>query len=277
MTIRIGTSGWNYPEWRGGFYPVGLPHRRELEYLAERLDSVELNGSFYSLQKPANYRSWVARTPDGFLFAVKGGRYITHLKRLRDIRVPLANFFASGVLALGAKLGPVLWQFPGNVSFDPERFAGFLAMLPRTTAEALALAGEHDDKVGGDRVWLEIDEDRPLRHAVEPRHPSFGTPAALALLREHGVALVAADTAGTWPYFEETTADFTYIRLHGHRVLYEGPYREVSLDRWADKIRRAAEAGDVYVYFDNTSTGDAPYDALTLAGLLAEARPAPGR
>lgn len=270
MTVRIGTSGWNYPEWRGRFYPDGLVHRLELAHLASRLNSVELNGTFYSLQRPASFRSWAAQTPDGFRFAVKGGRYLTHLKRLRGFDGPLANFFASGVLALGAKLGPVLWQFPANLAFDAEELRTFLAALPRSTTEAADLAARHDDRLAGDRVYLTVDADRPIRHAVEARHASFGTAEALAVLRESDVALVVADTAGKWPYFEARTAGFDYVRLHGSQVLYHSAYTRTELVGWAAKIHDwVAEGRDVFVYFDNTDAGHAPFDALTLGGLLS--------
>src|SRR5919107_1922375 len=133
---RVGISGWRYAGWRGDFYPTGLAQRRELEYAAQRMTSIEINGSFYSLQRPSSYASWREQTPEGFVFAVKGGRFISHLKRLVDVETPLANFFASGVLALGPKLGPVLWQLPENLPYDAERLADFFDLLPRTTTAA---------------------------------------------------------------------------------------------------------------------------------------------
>lgn len=196
---RVGTSGWRYPPWRGTFYPRGLAQRRELEHLSRQLNSIEINGSFYSLQRPESYRAWAAETPDDFLFAVKGGRFITHLKQLRDVEAPLANFLASGVLALGPKLGPLLWQLPPRLRFDPRRIEKFLALLPRTTGAAAELATQHDERLDG-RAHTETDADRPLRHALEARHPSFCTPAFVELLRDRDVALVVADTAGTWPF-----------------------------------------------------------------------------
>ena len=147
--VWVGTSGWRYPPWRGTFYPPGLPQRRELAHLAGLVNSVEINGSFYSLQRPESYRAWAAETPDDFVFAVKGSRYITHLKQLRDVRVPLANFLASGVLALGPKLGPLLWQLPPRLRFDAARIDEFLALLPRSTGAAAQLAGEHDARLDG--------------------------------------------------------------------------------------------------------------------------------
>jgi uncharacterized protein YecE (DUF72 family) len=266
--IRIGTSGWLYPPWRGKFYPKGLPHRRELEYLSHRLNSVEINGSFYSLQRPDRFRSWVAQTPDDFVFAVKGGRFITHMKRLRDVEIPLANFFASGVLALGAKLGPVLWQLPPTLRFDPDALAAFLDLLPRTTSAAAALARRRDDRLDG-RDWLTTDADRPVRHALEVRHPSFTDPAFLDLLRERDIAVVVADTAGTFPYLEDVTAGLAYVRLHGDVELYASGYGDEALDAWAAKIRQfAAATSDVYVYFDNDMHAHAPRDAINLAQRL---------
>jgi uncharacterized protein YecE (DUF72 family) len=272
-TVRVGISGWRYPSWRGDFYPAGLPQRRELEYAAERLGSVEINGSFYSLQRPDSYRRWRAEVPPDFVFAVKGGRYITHLKRLRDVDAALANFFASGLLALGPTLGPVLWQLPERMDFDPEVLDEFLGLLPRTTAEAAALAARHDDKLADDRVLTEAESDRPLRHALEFRNVTFAAPAAYALLREHGVACVVADTAGRWPQVFEVTSDLVYVRLHGEERLYGGGYSPDSLDRWARRCLDWQASGlDVVVYFDNDIDGRAPYDALALAERLNRPR-----
>ncbi|MDT0349688.1 DUF72 domain-containing protein [Pseudonocardia charpentierae] len=277
----IGTSGWRYPPWRGVFYPQGLPQRRELAHLAGLVNSVEINGSFYSLQRPESYRAWAAETPDDFRFAVKGSRYITHLKQLRDVRVPLANFLASGLLALGPKLGPVLWQLPPRLRFDAARIDEFLTLLPRSTGAAAQLAGEHDERLDG-RAETVTDADRPLRHALEVRHESFRDPVFVALLRAHDVALVVADTAGTFPYLEDVTAGFVYVRLHGDTELYTSGYSPEALDRWAGKVRAwlAGESPvgehtvappaprtprDVFVYFDNDVKVHAPFDAIGLA------------
>ncbi len=281
---RVGTSGWVYPPWRGTFYPPGLPHRRELEYLSRQLNTIEINGSFYSLQRPASYQAWAAATPEDFIFAVKGGRFITHMKKLRDVETPLANFFASGVLALGAKLGPLLWQLPPNLPFDADRLAPFLALLPRSTAEAATLAQRHDERLEG-RAWTSTDADRPLRHALEVRHPSYRDPALIELLRAQGVALVVADTAGTWPYLEDVTADFVYVRLHGDSELYVSGYSDEALDIWAQRIRdwqagksprtehtvappAPVRPREVFVYFDNDVKVRAPVDAISLAQRL---------
>jgi uncharacterized protein YecE (DUF72 family) len=281
----VGTSGWVYPPWRGTFYPSGLPHRHELQYLSQQVNSVEVNGSFYSLQRPESYRSWAAVTPDDFVFAVKGSRFITHMKKLREVQTPLANFFASGILALGPKLGPLLWQLPPNLPFDADRLSTFIAQLPGSTAEAAELARQHDERLVG-RAWTGIDGDYPVRHALEVRHPSYRDPALIELLRTHGVALVVADTAGRWPYLEDLTADFVYVRLHGDAELYVSGYSGDALDTWAQRIRgwQAGESPrtehtiapaapvrprEVFVYFDNDAKVHAPADAISLAQRLA--------
>ncbi len=268
-TVRVGISGWRYPGWRGDFYPPGLVQRRELEYAAARLTSIEVNGSFYSLQRPSSYAAWRAQTPEGFVFAVKGPRYVTHLKRLVDVETALANFLASGVLGLGPRLGPVLWQLPETLRFDPEVLGAFLAGLPRTTGEAAALATRHDDKLSGDRVLTSTESDVPLRHALEFRSATFADEAAYALLREHSVACVLADTAGRWPRVEQVTADFAYVRLHGDKELYASGYGDAALRQWAARCRGWADDGlDVFAYFDNDSKGFAPHDAMRLIELL---------
>jgi uncharacterized protein YecE (DUF72 family) len=271
---RVGISGWTYAPWRGVFYPPKLPHRLELEYAAERLDSIEINGSFYSLQRPTSYRMWAERTPDSFVFSVKGGRYITHILRLKNARGAVANFFASGVLALGPKLGPLLWQLPPTLQFEAGEVDAFLGMLPRTTTEAAALARETTLKE--DRTHLAAGEERPLRHAVEVRHASFDVPEFVALARAHGVAIVLADTAGRYPVIRETTADFVYVRLHGDEELYTSGYTEESLERWAAELGvHLAQGTDVYAYFDNDVKVRAPYDAMGLRDRLAEWTPRP--
>ena len=287
--VRIGISGWRYAGWRGRFYPKGLRQRDELRYAAQRFDTIEINGSFYSLQRPELYRTWHAETPPGFVFAVKGGRFITHMKKLRDVEAPLANFFASGVLALNEKLGPVLWQFPESFPFDAARFEAFFRLLPRDTRAAAELAQRHDHRVRG-RSWLTIDRKRSIRHAVEIRHRSFLDPAFVRLLRRYRIALVFADSVD-WPYVEDVTADFIYVRLHGATERYASGYGRAALARWAARIhawaagdepadaRRIAgpaprrRGRDVYVYFDNDAKVRAPPDAMALAKRLADLRP----
>ncbi|KRB43218.1 MULTISPECIES: DUF72 domain-containing protein [unclassified Terrabacter] len=266
---RIGVSGWRYPSWRGDFYPKGLPQRLELTYAAERMTSIEVNGSFYSLQRPSSYAAWRAAVPADVVLAVKGGRFITHLKSLRDVETPLANFFASGVLALGAQLGPVLWQLPERLAFDRERLARFFELLPRSTSDAARLAAGHDDKLADDRVLTTCDVEAPVRHALEPRHESFESDEARALCAEHGVALVVADSAGRWPVMRDATSDFRYVRLHGESELYASGYTDASLDRWAGTCRDWLDEGhDVHVYFDNDARGHAPHDAVRLVRRL---------
>lgn len=281
----IGISGWTYGGWRGTFYPKGLAHRRELEYASRRFNSIEINGTFYRLQRPENFERWHAETPRGFRFAVKGSRFITHMKQLRDIETPLANFFASGVLRLEEKLGPVLWQFAPRRRADLARWASFLELLPRTSAEAGRLARRHDARLEGRASW-HVETSRPLRHAIEIRHESFLTDEFLTLLRKHDVALVFSDAASDWPYAEDVTASFLYLRLHGAEETYASGYDDAALDRWAAKLgawlggsepgdaarigppapRRASR--DAYVFFDNDAKVRAPFDALALAQRL---------
>lgn len=288
--IRIGLSGWRYAPWRGRFYPKGLAQRRELEFASRMFPSIELNGSFYSLQAPDSWRRWRDDTPPGFVFAVKGPRFITHILRLRDAATPLANFFASGVLELGDKLGPLLWQLPPSMRFDAEVLGAFLALLPRDTAEARRLARRHDTRMAG-RSAFGDRKSRPLRHAFEVRHGSFLDPAFVALLRRRNVALVVADTGGRYPDPEDQPADFTYLRLHGPKELYASGYTAQGLDHWAarasawargerppdaklaapDKSRPGPR--DLYCYFDNDAKVNAPFDAAGLTERLG--RPSP--
>ncbi|MGE5386626.1 MAG: DUF72 domain-containing protein, partial [Betaproteobacteria bacterium] len=212
-TIAIGISGWRYKPWRGTFYPPKLTQKRELEFASRALPTIEINGSFYALQRPESYAAWYEATPPGFVFSVKGNRYLTHILRLREVEEPLANIFASGVFNLREKLGPFLWQFPPSFRFDPERIEHFFSLLPSDMAAASRLAEKHGPRMSG-RIQLEFDENRPLRHAMEIRHDSFVDDAFVALLRKYRVALVVADTAGKWPYQEDVTSDFMYLRLH---------------------------------------------------------------
>jgi uncharacterized protein YecE (DUF72 family) len=282
--LRIGISGWRYAPWRGKFYPEGLRQKDELAYAASRFPTVEINGTFYSLQAPESFAAWHDAVPDGFVFAVKGARYITHMLKLRNVEQPLANFFAQGVLALKAKLGPVLWQLPPNFIFHSGKLAAFFDLLPRTTGAALALARRHNDKVRKNGVFLKTDADRPIRHALEIRHDSFRSAEFIRLLRRHDIALVVADTV-EWPLLMDATSDFVYVRLHGSRQLYASGYGPKALERWAGRIRdwmagheaEGAHAGpparrkrrDVYVYFDNDAKVRAPFDAMNLIRTLS--------
>lgn len=291
--VRIGISGWTYAPWRGTFFPEGLPRKAELAYAAEHVRTIEINGTFYSLQRPSSYAAWHAQTPENFRFAVKGPRFITHIKRLKDVLALTANFFASGVLRLESKLGPILWQLPPSQRFDAPRLEAFFRLLPRSTREAAAVARHHDHRLKA-RAWLQAGDDRPIRHALEVRHPSFETDEFIALLRRHEIALVVADTAGKWPVMHDVTADFVYVRLHGDTELYASGYTPAALQRWADRIRAWAAGGepaeakrfgppaerrkagrDVQVYFDNDVKTHAPFDAMTLAHGLGLGPPPP--
>lgn len=281
--IRVGLSGWDHDGWAGEFYPDDLPRNARLGYVAEHFDTVEVNGSFYSLLKASTYRSWYEETPRGFRFAVKGSRFITHLKKLTDVRLALANFMASGVLALDEKLGPILWQLPERHVFDEDRLASFVDLLPRTTKEAFALADEHDDRVP--EPFVGKDETMPnhrIRHVLEPRNESFFALEPVGVLRKAGVAL-AVSHAGDWKMREELTAGFVYIRLHGAPDTYHSGYSGEALEGWARKIGSwaageephdavritdrtppARKGRDVYVYFDNDAEARAPFDARAL-------------
>jgi len=242
--------------------------RRWLEYASRQFNSIELNGTFYSLKSPAVFRRWVDATPDDFTFAIKGSRFITHNLKLTRAVTPLANFYASGILALGRKTGPFLWQLPATFRFNAERTKDFLALLPRGTADAERLARRHDARLKRGALLKGTARVR-YRHAFEVRHVSFFTPEFYDLLRAFGCALVIADTAGKFPSAEEMTADFVYVRLHGSTTLYASDYSDAELDRWAERIREWSAGGrDVYVYFDNDALGHAPHNARALARRL---------
>ena len=260
---RVGISGYVYPRWRGTFYPADVPARLWLQYASSRFSTIELNGTFYSLKSPAVFEKWARETPDEFLFAVKGSRFITHNLKLRNARGALANFLASGVLALGRKTGPFLWQLPATYSYSPERVEGFLALLPRDSREAERIAEEHDHRVRTPLVKAAARVQ--YRHAFEVRHPSFFCEEFYRQLRERNVGFVLADTAGRFPYAEELTASFVYVRLHGSTQLYVSGYTDDELDAWAAKIKRWKRTRDVYVYFDNDAKVHAPFDAERLA------------
>ncbi|PKL98669.1 MAG: DUF72 domain-containing protein [Gammaproteobacteria bacterium HGW-Gammaproteobacteria-9] len=285
--IHIGISGWRYAPWRGDFYPKGLTQKKELQFASRAVSSIEINGSFYALQTPERYADWYADTPKGFVFSIKGPRYITHVRRLREVEKPIANFFASGIFQLKEKLGPILWQFPPSFKFDPALFEAFLRQLPHDTEAALAIAKGS------------IDRKRQMRHAVEIRNASFVDPAFIDLLRKYKVALVVADTAGKWPHHEDLTSDLVYIRLHGAEELYTSGYTDAALDDWSQRIQRWSEGSqpddarlissskprprrsrEVYCYFDNDVKVRAPYDARQLLrrlGLDAHLQATPGQ
>jgi uncharacterized protein YecE (DUF72 family) len=283
--VRIGISGWTYKPWRGVFYPEDLSQKRELEYASKTFNSIEINGTFYSLQRPTSFERWAAETPDDFVFSVKAPRFITHMRRLKDVDAPVSNFLASGIFNLGQKLGPILWQLPPNFLFKPEILEAFFKLLPHDTEEAAAVARRHDKWMSG-RAALEPGAKRPLRHAMEIRHASFATPEFINLLRKYDVALVCADTV-EWPRLMDLTSDFMYCRLHGSEVLYASGYDDESLDQWSARVHawlRGKEpedaervirekgpkrpARDVFVYFDNDAKVRAPFDAKSLTARM---------
>ena len=283
MALRIGISGWRYKPWRGVFYPPGLPQRRELEYASGAMDSIEINGSFYSLQAPHSWKQWRDATPEDFVFSVKGPRYLTHMLRLREPDHALANFFASGLLQLGPKLGPILWQLPPGMKYDEALLEEFFSKLPADTDAALALGRRRERSRMTGRSSLSAPSHHRLHHTLEVRHESFATARFVRQLRRHGIALVIADTARRFPYAEDITAGFVYLRLHGDVELYASGYTGPALDRWASRIRcwaagtepddarkisdlapKPRKSRDVYCYFDNDAKVHAPFDALEL-------------
>jgi uncharacterized protein YecE (DUF72 family) len=272
--VFIGISGYDYGGWRGRFYPDDLPRKKWLAHASGLFDSIELNGTFYSLKSPDVFRRWAAETPGRrFVFAVKGSRFITHNLKLRRSEGALANFYASGILALGRKTGPFLWQLPDSYRFDAERIESFLKLLPRSSTAAEDLARGHDARLKRGALVKAAAPVR-YRHAFEVRHPSYFVPEFFDLLRRQRVGYVIADTAGKWTLSEEVTAPFVYVRLHGSRVLYGSDYTTEELTAWARRLRGWSAGGrDVYVYFDNDQQAFAPHDALDLTRLLREMRP----
>lgn len=283
-TIRIGLSGWSYDEWGGGFYPEGLAPDDRLGFLSDRFDTVEVNGTFYSLTNPASVRRWREQTASSFIFAIKASRYITHTKRLHEPATALANFFASGLLELGARLGPILWQLPPNLEYDRDNLEHFLDLLPHDTDAAVSLARDHDDRV--EDVSYGDGSNHRVRHVIEFRNPSFLQSEAVATVKRHGCAL-ACSHASEWPLVGDVTAGFVYIRLHGPDETYASGYDDSELRRWGRRIETWRSGGrvedletapdltppprqerDVYVYFDNTAAGHAPEDAQQLQDLV---------
>jgi uncharacterized protein YecE (DUF72 family) len=237
--VRIDISGWRYAPWRGKFYPSSIVQRGELAFASREFSTVEINGSFYSLQRPESWLAWHDQTPDNFLFAVKGPRFITHTLRLRNVEMPLANFFASGVLALRAKLGPMLWQFPPTLRYDPVQLEAFLTLLPKSTGQAAKLASKYDVHLKGP-PYLDPGPARRLRHAIEVRHQSFVEPSFIALLRKYNIGFVIADTAGKYPRFFDLTASFVYVRLHGDKNALHQRLREESSSQVGSTHQRLA-------------------------------------
>jgi uncharacterized protein YecE (DUF72 family) len=278
--VRVGTSGWSYPHWRARFYPRGLRHASELRFAAERLDALEINTTFYGSLRPTTFTAWQTDTADlaasaGFRFAVKGSRYITHMKKLREVATALANFYATGPLLLGGALGPFLWQLPPMLRFDADLLARFFDLLPRTAGAAQRLAARHDERFAG-RATTERGPGLPARavleHALEPRHPSFDCDAFVRLCERHDVAVVHADTAGKHVALAAPGAGLAYLRLHGSRRLYGSRYLDEELDAWAARIRGLA-AREVYVFFDNDARAYAARDAMRLRERLEDLLP----
>lgn len=282
--VEVGISGWKYKGWKGTFYPQGISAKKELEFASRQLPTIEINSTFYRLHTPVTYQHWYESTPTDFIFSVKANRYITHIRRLKNIQIPMANFFASGVLALKEKLGPILWQFPPSMVFKPERFESFLKQLPHNFKEAVELA--KNSTLPLEKTYSVYDKNLKIRHAIEIRNMSFLNPWFVELLKEHNVAIVFADTAGKWPYLEDITADFIYLRLHGDSKLYLSGYDDETLDFWSERIKKWKEGEeaqdrltiseeraspierDVYVYFDNDAKVRAPVDAQGLISRL---------
>ena len=272
-SIRLGTAGWVFAPWRGSFFPDGLKQKDELAYASAHLGSIEINATFRQNQSPASFAKWAGQTPEGFVFSVKGPQLVTHLKRLKDVEIPLANFFASGVLALGSRLGPFCWQLPPNVTYDADRMEQFLALLPHTPQALVELAGNADDRLKTP-PYLDSGSVGAIRHAIEVRHESFADAAFIAQLRRHNVAVVTSDTA-EWPWFDQT-ADFAYLRLQGApgAERYTDKERDQRADWLADLAggrspdaphlvppETAPVARDVFAYFVSTDKEHAPHNA----------------
>jgi uncharacterized protein YecE (DUF72 family) len=259
--VRTGTAGWVFEPWRGTFFPEGLVQKKELAYAASRLTSIEINATFRANQKPASFARWAGETPEGFQFSVKGPQLVTHIKRLKNCAEPVANFLASGPLALGDRLGPFVWQLPPNLAYDAPSFAAFLDLLPKDVESYLAVAGTAD----GARQEPHLDASgvTRIRHAIEPRHASFNTPEVNALLARHNIARVIADTADSPS--RDLTADFAYCRLQGPARPDAAGYGEADIADWAATMDDWRKAGrDVFAYFVHEDKLHAPANAIAL-------------
>ena len=271
--IRVGLSAWTYEPWRGGFYPKGLKRECELGYAATQFRVLELNSTFHGLQRPEAFRGWAEQVPAEFVFAVRGPRLITHILRLQDPEIPLANFFASGLLRLGLHLGPVLWQLPANLGYEPRRIEAFLRLLPRNTDSALILGRKHNHQLRGP-AWLTVDAQRPIRHAMQVPHHSFRCQGFIELLRAYEVALVCVDT-GNGPPLMDATADFVYCRLRDVNECLPVGRDNAELNAWINRFRIWTAGGepedshriggkarprrrDVFAVFDNPAKIRAP-------------------
>ena len=236
VSIRIGTSGWTYRHWQGTFYPDKWPQSQWLEYYTRHFNTVELNATFYRLPNPTTFNNWKERTPDNFLWSVKGSKFITHTRRLENPVEPLDRLYKAAA-GLGEKLGVILFQLPPGLAFDEEVFRNFCTSL-----------------------------DPHVRYALEIRHPSWINDRVFGLLRECNMALCVADTAGRYPSCEAITADFAYVRLHGSRKLYASDYSEEELRAWAEKVN--AWNRDAFIYFDNDFEGHAVNNARRLKEII---------
>jgi uncharacterized protein YecE (DUF72 family) len=216
--IHIGIGGWTFAPWRGVFFPGDLAQKNELSYASRKLTAIEINGTYYGSQKPETFRKWASETPDGFVFSVKGSRFTTNRKVLAEAGESIDRFFGQGIMELGPKLGPVLWQFAPTKKFDEADFGAFLELLPR--------------KIDG----------QAIRHCVEVRNEAFRTPAFAALLRQHNVAVVFADHHA-YPAFADVTADFVYARLQTGSDDIETAYAPAELDAWASRLKTWAGGG----------------------------------
>lgn len=277
----IGISGWTYPEWRGEFYPKGVTQKKELEYCSRQLNSVEINGTFYAIQKPASFKGWYSATPENFVFSVKANKYITHIRRLKDVETPMANFLASGILCLGEKLGPILWQFPPTLTLKDDRFEKFIELLPRDFKQAAKLAKKQTFEIDGGIP--KGGENYPIRHAFEFRHPSFfQTSEFTDMLRKNNIAVVFGHSGQNNPYVEDVTSDFVYARMHGQDKRFAKGHTEEFLAAWAQRVELwtagtqpqdaicmsphlpKREPRDAFIYFDTDYKSSAPFDAMNL-------------
>lgn len=267
--IYIGTSGWSYPHWRGLFYPADLPEREWLEFYADNFSTVELNASFYHLPKEETFRGWYERTPKDFIFAVKGSRFISHVKKMKDCQEPLGNLLKVAAL-LKEKLGPIFFQFPPSFKANRGRLESFLDLLSADASsnpKGLFSNGERKLASGASVKSPTLRVKRDWRFAFEFRHPSWFVDEIYDLLREANCALIASDTP-RYPYEEVQTADFMYLRLHGHEQLYASSYSGEQLKEYAQKIRKWQRRGDIFVFFDNDFNANAVKNAKELAKLL---------
>lgn len=285
--FRVGISGWTFPEWRGIFYPKNVKQKDELFYTSRALNSIEINGTFYSMQKPHTFVKWYDETPGDFVFAIKAPKYITHERRLKEFETPLANFLASGLLCLKEKLGVILWQFPPTLPFIPDRFEAFMAALPHSMEEAATLSKGHSDWMS-ERCVTTSEYQGRLRHAIETRHESFKCKEFIEMLRKYRISVVVGDTEGRWPYMEDVTSDFLYVRLHGDETKYPDGYTRQALDHWETRLSAWASGGEpkdaqtvvkreisknegeriVFAFFDNDNKKTAPANAIDMTGRL---------